>query len=1078
MTEHVSSDVLTPEEKHLRKMVEAVNQAAPRNLPADAVICPCENEHRPVYPVRYAYSNLSGDKNAAAAMPPEVSTLMTASSMAETKGFSVRLLRPGWVYVFEEGQFPTRTDSRGQLLIFKHIVRYYDDGYVYTDDDITPEAQQAREAGDAEEGFIPYLRCASDNTLQEQSCQYPYLPVKKDVINASFIFSDIPLSDYVLNKIETDESYRRAFMQKINVVDFSHNPHALELSEAHVEHLVEEYKAEEQQFSVFTEHTRAIGNPLPKEYFSHIAALSSATATTDRLLNQIEQFLDHEEKSCLVALYDPVGYQKDILSLYSFVTTSYAMFQHHWEYPNKIGQYLSVLEAQFSSDEMAKTGAGQKLAEKFNKHIDVPGWKTYWPQIDKGYQEFEALQNNVIQIYYDFLTNPAVSSRQGGIKHYLDHAFLIQEQYESGDFPHSGFLDELNAWSQLHELLLTPLNSTAYGRAKLDILFSADTEESSIWVSFMTSFLSVLNEDEIKSEALTVFKKRVLPVLQSAVMICWDVLGYAYAEIHPMLGEARNQVRRISKAGIDFLARKVLPAFLAYYGVTLSIDKLNTLGADAFRVWMNSLNAKSESLKPVANKMKKMFDWDKRLQASGSAPVITTAKFGLITDFHKTVLPEGKKSLMEHIQFGEKVFALISGIIELSVVARTKEFELNSPLHVAAANLFRVQMVANLLSTADAIINIRKAAPGYSATITYPPLQRLLTKITLPEIKTELGKAGMKLFGYTVTFMGFALPVAEAAAEFMDGNKITGSAKITEAVGSLVFSLGMAGLGLTQITSVTTLFLFAFAWELVVIGAVLIGIGSAVYHWFKTDDFENLLKKCFWGNGDKYFAGGYKIKNNPKIDRAPLKEQQLEKYIKFFNDYENYYQIEIQEFKNLFFTSQLKVEAVPNANVPRNEIHYGVVHYMIQYHFKLSNFQYGLSDIEYQLAEKESQPVNPSDRPAKPGDKVVTRRGIQYLASQNKKFNAAFESALQNALETTLRNRETTKKAKSGNGGLELKFEVYTSVFMGSPVREKIPSVYWYYLVDRLNGDIAPLRYRDNNPEEKIYGCIDEEGTA
>lgn len=89
--------------------------------------------------------------------------------------------------------------------------------------------------------------------------------------------------------------------------------------------------------------------------------------------------------------------------------------------------------------------------------------------------------------------------------------------------------------------------------------------------------------------------------------------------------------------------------------------------------------------------------------------MITTAKFGLITDFHKTVLPEGKKSLMEHIQFGEKVFALISGIIELSVVARTKEFELNSRCMLPQL-IFSVQMVANLLSTADAIINIRKAA--------------------------------------------------------------------------------------------------------------------------------------------------------------------------------------------------------------------------------------------------------------------------------------------------------------------------------------------------------------------------------
>ena len=76
MTGNVNSDPSTPEEKHLRKMVEAVNQAAPRNLPADAVICPCENEHRPVYPVRYAYSNLFGDKTAKAAMPPPVKKLL------------------------------------------------------------------------------------------------------------------------------------------------------------------------------------------------------------------------------------------------------------------------------------------------------------------------------------------------------------------------------------------------------------------------------------------------------------------------------------------------------------------------------------------------------------------------------------------------------------------------------------------------------------------------------------------------------------------------------------------------------------------------------------------------------------------------------------------------------------------------------------------------------------------------------------------------------------------------------------------------------------------------------------------
>ncbi|WP_341269471.1 hypothetical protein [Morganella morganii] len=63
-------------------------------------------------------------------------------------------------------------------------------------------------------------------------------------------------------------------------------------------------------------------------------------------------------------------------------------------------------------------------------------------------------------------------------------------------------------------------------------------------------------------------------------MICWDALGYAYAEVHSWLGEAKNQVRHISKAGLDFLARKVLPAFLSYYGVELSFDELEYLSAE------------------------------------------------------------------------------------------------------------------------------------------------------------------------------------------------------------------------------------------------------------------------------------------------------------------------------------------------------------------------------------------------------------------------------------------------------------------------------------------------------------------
>ncbi|WP_235843723.1 hypothetical protein [Morganella psychrotolerans] len=757
------------------------------------------------------------------------------------------------------------------------------------------------------------------------------------------------------------------------------------------------------------------------------------------------------------------------------------MFQNHWKYPNKIGHHLSSLETQFKSGDMANTEQGQKLREKFNKHIDVEGWKTYWPQIDAGYQEFETLQNNIIQLYSDFLTNPDVSHKPGGIKHYIDHAFLIKEQYMTGDFWHHEFFDELVDYCELHGLLFTPLNSSPSGRKALDLLFSVDVKEGSVWKAFIRNLLTILDEDEIKNKALTEFKQRVLPALRSAVMICWDALGYAYAEVHPLLGKAKNQVRFISKAGLDFLARKVLPAFLSYYGIEVSFDELEYLSAEKFRKWMNSLNSTLQPFKSTAKKMRKMFDWDKRLQSAGLQKVIATAKFKLKNSYYASGLPLDKQSLMMHIKFGSDVYTLISSVIELSTVSRTKEFELNTPLHAAAVSIFRIQIVSHILNTADSLIGIRKAAGIYAGAVTFPPLQRLLTQIKLPEVQTKWGKAGLKGLGYTVAFIGFALPVAEASSEFMDSNYITGSAKVTEAVGSLAFSAGMAGLGITEAGGAVTAFISLFAWELVIAGVVLMGGGIAIYLWFKTDDFEELLKQCFWGNGDKYFAGGREINNNSKIKRDPSKYLQLKKYINFFENYYGYYQTEIQEFNNLFFTSQLQINVLPKSNIPRDEIYYGGVYYIIQYQFKLSNFQCGVSEIEYQLVEKKALYTYPSGMPAERvperGNVVVTHHGIEYLASLKEKFNAAFESALQRALEKTLKNIESAKKLKSYSGNIELKFEVDAGVFAGDPSGKAIPSVYWYYLVDRINGDIAPLRYRDNNPDDKIYGCIDGDGT-
>ncbi|MDE5308678.1 hypothetical protein PY546_22910 [Providencia stuartii] len=230
----------------------------------------------------------------------------------------------------------------------------------------------------------------------------------------------------------TDLEFRRSFMQEINLVNFSDNPYALEANENHINYLVEEYKDEASKFSVFVEQTKKIGSKLPSEYFSEITNTPNISKGAQSLLSQMKASLDYGEKSSLIILHDPVGYQKDILSLYSFITTAYASFQHHWSYPNQVGHYLSAIKEHLIHPDILQTAAGNQLHETFLDNIDVDGWQTYWPEIELGYKEFEKLQSHIVQLYSDFLSNPSIKNEIGGIKNYIDHVFLIKEQYEQG----------------------------------------------------------------------------------------------------------------------------------------------------------------------------------------------------------------------------------------------------------------------------------------------------------------------------------------------------------------------------------------------------------------------------------------------------------------------------------------------------------------------------------------------------------------------------------------------------------------------------------------------------------------------
>lgn len=1093
MTEHVSSDVLTPEEKHFRKMVEAVNQAAPRNLPADAVICPCENEHRPVYPVRYAYSNLFGDKTAKAAMPPPVKKLLELCpaqpdieiyspemcTVEDTGGYSARLLRSGWVYVFEEGEYPTRTDTEGQLLIFKHTVTYAHNGRVYDETDNSEEAGKAVKGGDADEYFIPHARIynaeSQTTELKEQFPYLPYLPIKKDVITARFFFSDIPLSDYTLNKMITDPEFRASFMQEINLVNFDDNPYALELREEHIDYLVEEYKDEAQRFVSFVEQAKNTGADLPEgSYFSEITNTPDVSKGSESLLAQVKASLDENEKSSLVILHDPVGYQKDILALYSFVTAAYAAFQHHWSYPNQVGHHLLAIKTHLDHPDIVHTGNGYRLNEQFLDNIDMQGWQTYWPQIEKGYEKFEQLQQNIVRLYADFLTNHEMINKAGGIKNYIDHVFLIQEQYETGDFRHREFFEEVIRYSTFHELLLSPLNSSKAGLQTLNLIFSVDKPEGEIWKAISDIMITLISEEKLRDGGAYYFKDHILPSLQSTLLICWDALGYAFAVTHEQLKKTAGNIRNITQAGIDHLAKKILPAFLDVFGIRVDMKTLQPMSGKKFMSWMDSLNGKTAPVKNATGQMRKLLDWDTALRN----PKVTNAINTIQYHYTSTGLPVDKETFKNTLSLSASLYSMLTGMLGL-YTAKMTEYDKNDPLNTGAVNIFRMQMIVYFVSTAEGVIATRQAAGVYMNRVTYPPLRHILMKIRLPEVTSGLGKLVVKNIGYVVALLTIALPITEGIAELDKKNHVAAGAKFTESAATLALSIGVAGVGKANAiirgaemlsTNQVIRFVTIYAWK-IVLGAVLVLVGSAiVYYLFKTDNFEELLKNCFWGNGTKYFAGGYSTKNNNNIDRPKKKETQLEKYIGNFAQYTEYYQMELQEFLNLFFTPQMKITAKPKITAQlKKEI--DKAPYMIHYQFRLANFQCGLSDIEYQLVKIKPTVMYASQMPVEhlpPEPDIIHRRnGYKYIASDNHTFSLAFERALTAALQNTLLQ----------DGEFKFSFEVDAGMHTSDPLKNNsVPSLFWYYLIDRIKGDIAPLRYRNGNLQNKIYGLIDDKG--
>lgn len=280
--------------KELVKLVDNANTLFPNSDDITSIAAPCNRNIRPVYPVRYAYLNYFTMDLLQPQQPPAIQTLLTTTSHEETKGYAARVLREGWVYVKEEEPLTTRgSQAANGILIFKHLLNEIDGQDIASVQELFCEY----EWNDGSQDYVEKI----------QGCPpRGFLPIKKDIKKISLLFSEAPLSQHVLQKLNDNIQLRQQVMQAIDLD--SEGTDTLELTVENLSGLVEDYKTKEQQF------VRYHQNIDLDDGYSY--ELSFATTQQSYLIDPIKKnntfkaCYGEGEKGTLVILHDPVGAKK------------------------------------------------------------------------------------------------------------------------------------------------------------------------------------------------------------------------------------------------------------------------------------------------------------------------------------------------------------------------------------------------------------------------------------------------------------------------------------------------------------------------------------------------------------------------------------------------------------------------------------------------------------------------------------------------------------------------------------------------------------------------------------------------
>ncbi|MEF1300974.1 DUF4150 domain-containing protein, partial [Vibrio owensii] len=347
----------------------------------------------PIYPVRYGYANFF-DELMPAQAPPSMLEMSGATGLKDTGGYLLRLLREGWLYIKEESE-----EDTSPFHIFKYAQTQTPTGviekfekYYFTNEE------------NAQEGLT--LDTSSGSTF------YPFAFVTPKAKKISIVYSEHEWSAAIIDNMNGDEELRKKAMQQVDLT-----AQQTEFSQAatqdNLSALVEDYRNNDEKWLADKDSAK----PMP-----HGLDLATTTLSyhldAEGIVETMQKSHSEHKDGTLVALFDPVGRQRDISKVISKNVAEQQAYVNVNKYPLTIGQYAqSCLESDIP--EIKKAAEGNLDTERLSIFLT-----DYQDEISKKKKE----RKQLLELMDYFVAGKGAEDEVGSLTCYLRHYFDIRQQ--------------------------------------------------------------------------------------------------------------------------------------------------------------------------------------------------------------------------------------------------------------------------------------------------------------------------------------------------------------------------------------------------------------------------------------------------------------------------------------------------------------------------------------------------------------------------------------------------------------------------------------------------------------------------